>query len=119
MPPLGKSDHFLIQLTPTYKPLIRRKLSSTRSSQRRSVEAEDRMKKFYRIKDWEMCHEDFGDYIEGLTQCVTDYIRFCEESVVPTKKLCYFSNNILWINRDMKLLLNRKKAFITGDNGIA
>ena len=33
----------------------------------------------YRTTDWEMFQEDYGDDIEGLTQCVTDYIKFCEE----------------------------------------
>ena len=71
----------------------------------------------YRTTDWEMFQEDYGDDIEGLTQCVTDYIKFCEESVVPTKKVRCFPNSKPWINRDIKVLLNRKRrAFMAGYN---
>ena len=71
----------------------------------------------YRTTDWEMFQEDYGDDIEGLTQCVTNYIKFCEESVVSTKKACCFPNSKPWINRDIKVLLNRKRrAFMAGDN---
>ena len=47
----------------------------------------------YRITDWEMFQEDFCDDIESFTQCVTEYIRFCRESVVPTRKIRCFLNN--------------------------
>ena len=67
-----------------------------------------------------MFQEDFGNDIEGLRRCVTDYIRLCEGSAVPIRKLRFFPNNKPWINTDVKLLLNRKKkAFMAGDKGIA
>ena len=60
---------------------------------------------------------NYGDDIEGLTQCVTDYIKFCKESVVPTEKVRCFHNSKPWINRDIKVLLNRKRrAFLAGDH---
>ena len=117
LPPLGKSDHCLIQLSPIYKPLVRRQPITTRTVQQWSVEAEEALMECYRTTDWEMFQEDYGDDIEGLTQCVTDYIKFCEESVVPTKKVRCFPNSKPWINRDIKVLLNRKRrAFMAGDN---
>lgn len=57
-----------------------------------------------------------GDGIGGLTQGVTDCIRFFEESV-PTKKVHCFPSKKHSINRDVKVLFNRKKrAFMAGDN---
>ena len=50
-----------IQLTPTYKPLVSRQPSSTRTVRQRSGEAEESLTEFYRITDWEMFQEDFGD----------------------------------------------------------
>ena len=41
LPPLGKSDHRLIQLTPTYKPIVRRQPSSTRTLLQWSGETEE------------------------------------------------------------------------------
>ncbi|KAK0139096.1 hypothetical protein N1851_024385 [Merluccius polli] len=91
-------------LTALYKPLVRRQPITTRS-----VEAEEALMECYRTTDWEMFQEDYNNHIEGLTQCVTDYIKFCEESVVPTKKVRCFPNSKPWINRDIKVLLNRKR----------
>ena len=50
----------------------------------------------------------------------TDYIRFCEESVVPTRKVHYFPNSKPLIKRSLKILLNRKKkAFMAGDHELS
>ena len=94
----------MIQLSPIYKPLVRRQPITTRTVQQWSVEAEEALMECYRTTDWEMFQEDYGDDIEGLTQCVTDYIKFCEESVVPTKKVRCFPNSKPWINRDIKVV---------------
>ena len=46
----------------------------------------------------------------------TDYINFCLENTVPTRKVQCFSNNKLWITPDIKVLLKEKKgAFKSGD----
>ncbi|KAJ8411033.1 hypothetical protein AAFF_G00180680 [Aldrovandia affinis] len=48
--------------------------------------------------------------------CITLYIRTCEESIIPTKKVRCFPNNKPWINKNIKALLNRKKrAFMAKD----
>ncbi|XP_074487561.1 uncharacterized protein LOC141765409 [Sebastes fasciatus] len=107
LPPLGVSDHNLIRLVPTYKPVVRRQWS---------VEVEEELRECYRSTDWELFERVHGEDIDGLSHCITDYIRFCEESIVPTKKVRCFPNNKPWINGDIKALLNRKKrAFMAGD----
>lgn len=63
-----------------------------------------------------MFEEDIGEDIKGHTRCVTDYIMFCEESVVTTRNVPCFPNNKQWINGDIKVLLIRKKALFAGDN---
>lgn len=50
--PLGKSDHCLIQLTPTYKPVVRRQSITARTVQHWSVEAEEALGVCYRISYW-------------------------------------------------------------------
>ena len=51
-----------------------------------------------------------------MTECVTDYINFCVDSIVPTRTVRCFPNNKPWITRDLKKLLNiKKKAFRDGD----
>ncbi|TWW53955.1 hypothetical protein D4764_0170340 [Takifugu flavidus] len=48
--------------------------------------------------------------------CVSDYIKFCTENSVPTKKVRCYPNNKPWVTSDLKALLNKKKrAFTAGD----
>lgn len=53
--------------------------------------------------------EGYKENTEGLTHCITDYMQFCEENVLPEQQA--------WINKDIEILLNMKKkmAFISGD----
>ncbi|KAI3359123.1 hypothetical protein L3Q82_002667 [Scortum barcoo] len=57
-----------------------------------------------------------GEDIDNMTDCITEYIRFCEDTTVPARTVHCFSNNKPWITRDLKALLNKKKrAFRAGD----
>ncbi|TWW54783.1 hypothetical protein D4764_0220080 [Takifugu flavidus] len=48
---------------------------------------------------------------------VSDYIMFCTENSVPTKKVRCYPNNKPWVTSDLKALLNKKKraSFTAGD----
>lgn len=51
-----------------------------------------------------------------MTGCVTDYINFCVDTVVPQKTILCFPNNKPWVTKDIKATLNKKKrAFRNGD----
>ena len=51
-----------------------------------------------------------------MTDCITEYIRFCEHTTMPTQTVRCFPNNKPWITNDLKALLNKKKsAFSSGD----
>ncbi|KAK0138891.1 hypothetical protein N1851_024564 [Merluccius polli] len=53
-----------------------------------------------------------------MTDCITDYIRFCEVTTMTARTVHCFSNNNPWITSDLKALLNKKKkAFRSGDRG--
>ncbi|KAK0147905.1 hypothetical protein N1851_012366 [Merluccius polli] len=52
-----------------------------------------------------------------MTDCITDYIRFCDDTTMPARTVHCFSNNKPWITSDLKALLNKKKkAFRSGDS---
>lgn len=61
--PPGKSDQCLIQLTPTYKPLVRRQPITTGTVKQWSVEVEWALIECFRITDWEMSSEDYSEDI--------------------------------------------------------
>ncbi|KAM4546729.1 uncharacterized protein V3H82_020458 [Fundulus diaphanus] len=63
-----------------------------------------------------MFQSSHGDDINSLTECITDYMNFCVESIVPTRRLRCFPNNPRWVTPELKVLLNQKKrAFYSGD----
>ncbi|KAJ8415093.1 hypothetical protein AAFF_G00007910 [Aldrovandia affinis] len=97
-------------------PVVRRQPVTTRTVQLWSGEVEERLQDCLQITNWDLFTEDFGEDVEGLADCITLYIRTCEESIVPTKKVRCFPNNKPWINKNIKALLNRKKrAFMAKD----
>ncbi|TWW56168.1 hypothetical protein D4764_08G0001550 [Takifugu flavidus] len=89
LPPLGRSDHNLVHLSPAYIPMVNKQPPTKRLG----------------------CVD-----IDGLTTCITDYINFCVENTVATRKVWCFPNNKPWVTPDLKALLNEKKrVFKSGD----
>ena len=47
---------------------------------------------------------------------VSEYIKFCVDSVIPLKTVKVYPNNKPWISKDLHALLKRKRAaFAKGD----
>ena len=56
------------------------------------------------------------DSMNEAVDVVSSYISFCEDMVIPQKKLKVFPNNKPWITKDLKTTINKKKlAFQTGN----
>ncbi|KAI4887226.1 hypothetical protein NFI96_028269, partial [Prochilodus magdalenae] len=116
LPPLGRSDHNLVVLTPQYKPLVQRQPASTRTVRKWSPEAVESLQGCFEATQWDVLCDPHNQDIDEVTSCVTDYINFCVDSVVPSKTICCFANNKPWVTSNLKHLLNQKKrAFKTGD----
>ncbi|TWW62608.1 hypothetical protein D4764_04G0012550 [Takifugu flavidus] len=76
----------------------------------------DRLRDALETTNWSALCEPHGEDLDGLTDCVSDYIKFCTENSVPTKKVRCYPNNKPWVTSDLKALLNKKKrAFTAGD----
>ncbi|KAK0155061.1 hypothetical protein N1851_002627 [Merluccius polli] len=43
--------------------------------------------------DWDVLCEPHGGDIDNMTDCITDYIRFCEDNTMPAWTVHCFSNN--------------------------
>ena len=85
LPPLGKSDHNLVFLQPKYTPKVRRQPTTTRSFRNWSPEAEDALRDCFESTDWSVLQDSFGEDIDGVTHCTTDYLNLCMDIVAPTK----------------------------------
>ncbi|XP_065817350.1 uncharacterized protein [Labrus bergylta] len=116
LPPLGRSDHNLVRLQPIYIPMVKKQPPTTRYVKKWSKEATEALQDCFDTTDWEVLCSPHGEDIDGLTHCITDYINFCDENTVPTKKIQCFSNNKPWVTPELKTLLNEKRrVFRSGD----
>ncbi|KAL6473956.1 hypothetical protein MHYP_G00175170 [Metynnis hypsauchen] len=116
LPPLGRSDHNLVNLSPCYVPLVKSQPVTTRTVSRWSEETYEALQDCFEATDWTAFCEPHGEDIDGLTECITDYINFCVDSTVPTRIVKCYPNNKPWVTKDIKALLNEKKrAFRAGD----
>ncbi|KAI3364847.1 hypothetical protein L3Q82_001039 [Scortum barcoo] len=62
------------------------------------------------MTDWDMLYEVQGEDIRKLSDCITDYVNFYTDNIIPTKTVRCFPNNQPWVTKDIKDVLNRKKA---------
>jgi len=108
LPPLGRSDHNLVFLQPHYKPKVVREPITIRSFRKWSPGVEEALQDCFQCTDWGMLQEAYGEDIDGITSCTTDYINFCMDIVVPTRSVRCFANNKPWITSNIKDLLNQK-----------
>lgn len=116
LPPLGKSDHNLVLLMPKYVPLVQREPVSTRTVRRWTQEAEEALQDCFECTDWDALCQPHGDNIGDMMDCITEYIKFCEDTVMPPRNVRCFPNNKPWITCELKALLNdKKRALRSGD----
>ena len=115
LPPLGRSDHNLVHLKPCYVPLVKRKPTTTRTV--RGWSEKEALQGCFEITDWPALCEPHGEDIDGLTECITDYINLCVDCNVPAQTVTCYANNKPWITKDIKVILNEKKwAFSDGNH---
>ena len=116
LPPLVRSDQSLVMMTPRCVPLLRREPVHTRTVRRSTQEAAEALQDCFESTDWDVLCESHGEDIDQMTNCITDYIRFCEDTNMPVRTMHCFSNNKPLIISDLKALLNKlKRAFRSGD----
>ena len=70
-----------------YKPAVSQQSANTRTLKVWSREAEEALQDCLQTQTGTCSLDDHTEDIEELSQCITDYICFCKDSIVPTKKL--------------------------------
>ena len=65
--------------------------------------------------DWDVLYDDCADLDSNVDVC-SGYISFCVDNIVPTKTVKIYPNNKPWVTKDVKSLLNRKKAALSNNN---
>ena len=82
LPPLGRSDHNIVQLIPRYRPLVQREPTVTRTMKEWSDDAVEKLKGSLDCTDWDVFVDSSSD-INQLTESVCGYIDFCVECTIP------------------------------------
>ena len=114
-PPLGRSDHNVVHLLPTYRQLVKRERPQTRIVKKWDVNSTEALRGCFETTDWDVFFEDETDN-DKLTDSITSYIMFCEDNVVQSEEVRIYSNNKPWITKELKKCLNEKKvAFLQGN----
>ena len=116
LPPLGKSNHNLVHLWPLNKPLMQQQPVTSRSVRRWTSENEEALRDCFETTVWDEFSDSFGEDIDGLTDCITGYINFCQDNVAPPRTVRCFPNNKPWVTGDLKALLNAKKRTFRDGN---
>jgi hypothetical protein len=114
LPPLGLSDHCLTQFLPKYTPLVKRQPPTIKTVHDWSPEPCENLKECFACTDWDV----FTD-CEDLDECATtvsDFINFCVDTVIPVKEVRCYANNKPWVTKEIKDVLNRKKAAFASGN---
>ena len=71
---------------------------------------ESALKDCFNTTAWDELIHPHGEDIEGLTHCLTDYLNFCADMISPAKTVRCYPNIKPWVTREVKAVLNRKKA---------
>lgn len=69
------------------------------------------------VTDWLALCEPHSEDIDGLTECIMDYITFCTDCIVPTQTVHCYPNKNLWVTKEIKDLLHDKKRAFGAGNG--
>ncbi|TWW76585.1 hypothetical protein D4764_13G0012470 [Takifugu flavidus] len=105
-----------LNLSPAYIPMVNKQPPTKRYVRSWSEETSMALRDCFDTTDWDVLCEPHREDIDGLTTCITDYINFCVENTVHTRKVRCFPNNKPWVTPDLKALLNEKKrVFRSGD----
>ena len=70
----------------------------------------------FRATDWDVFFDSSASDQNVLTDTITSYIKFCEDTVIHSKAVRIFPNNKPWISKGLKQCLAEKNvALLQGD----
>ena len=112
---LGRSDHCLIHLIPSYKQKLKSAKPVVRTVKRWTRETEQDLQSCFDLTDWSVFEAATTD-LDELTETVTSYISFCEDICIPTRTYLTFNNDKPWFTVKLRHLRQAKEdAYRNGD----
>ena len=111
LPPLGKSDHNMVHLSPTYKPKIKSMKPLKKIINIWDESAKEKLRGCFDCTDWSLFYTSCSTLNEW-NDVVCSYIHFCEDLYSVPKEICIYPNNKPWVTKALKhTLIEKRQAF--------
>lgn len=115
LPQLGRSDHSTVHLMPKYKQRLKREKPRFITARPWSADNLEVLRGCFDCTEWS-CLYDPAEDINTNLDVITDYIKFCLDTVIPPRKKKLFPNTKPWFTPDIYNLLKQKRlAFGEGN----
>ena len=111
-PPLGNSDHNMLYCMPSYRQKLKTQKCRNVQIKQWSHDNVESLRGCFDCTDWDVLYDDCADLDSNVDVCIS----FCVDNIVPTKTVKIYPNNKPWVTKDVKSLLNRKKAALSNNN---
>ena len=102
MPPLGCSDHNMINLVPSYVQKEKSVKPVEKTIKCWNPESTEQLQGCLACTDWTVFKEACPDLNE-LATTITDYISFCTDNCMPNKTITVYSNNKPWVTKELRI----------------
>ena len=110
---LGRSNHNVVHLLPKYRQKLKQEPPQIHTIKHWTPDSTETIRGCFEATDWNVFFDSCQSDQDALTDTITSYIILCEDPSIPTKEVCIYPNNKLWIGKDLKQCLNEKKiAFL-------
>lgn len=106
-PPILNSDHNIVHMIPVYKTKLKRGKPEKKVIRTWTNESREQVKACFDWTNWEVFQEGS---LDEITTVINDYINFCVHLVVPTKEIKIYPNNKSYVTKDIKKVINIRKA---------
>ena len=98
---------------PAYRPKIQTEKIVTRQVKSWSSDSICKLQGCFDCTDWDL-FLDSSDNIHEATDVISEYVKFCQNMIIPQKTVKVYPNNKPWVTKALKKTLNEKKhAFRT------
>ena len=109
MASLGRSDHNMIQLVPTYLRKLKRTKPVIRTIQVWSRDAEEALNGCFHSTDWPVFFES-SETLDEAVDVMSSYVNFCVDTVLDKKDIKVYGNDKPWLNGETKKVINEKMS---------
>ena len=107
--PLGKSDHYSIQMIPIYKRKLNRIKAISKTYSLLSTDGLTKLNNMFLATNWENLLEIPENDIHIQTEIFSDYVKFCQDICSENKSVKIYSNSKPWYTREVREACKKMK----------